>query len=169
MSLLRIFGQIMRSLGVGSQRPQLSREEAFAARPLRNPSLKWRVNDQECVEVIIPRRQDRLGRIMGWVFAVPESRPVLLDEVGTFIWNRWDGENTVADLVAALCEEYKLGRREVEVSLTEYLRMLGKRGMIAFLLPQDALARDEAGGEGEEAGDEERPDEPPAPTGGAQE
>lgn len=156
MSLLDMFGQIMRSLGVGGQKPQLTRDQAFEARPVRNPSLKWRVNDEECVEVIIPRRQDRAGRVMGWVFAVPESRPVLLDEVGTFIWNLCDGENTVADLIQALCDEYKLGRREVEVSLTEYLRMLGKRGMIAFLLPKDqeeGAVAEERETEGEEGSD----------------
>lgn len=150
MSLLDMFGQIMRSLGVGQERPQVTREQAFEARPLRNPSLKWRVNDEECVEVIIPRREDRAGRVMGWVFAVPDSRPVLLDDVGSFIWHLCDGENTVGDLIETLCDEYKLGRREAEVSLTEYLRMLGKRGMIALLVPKDQ----------EEAAGGNEPDEP---------
>ena len=137
MSVLDIAGRIMRSLGVGESKPRVTREQAFQARPVRNPDLKWRENEEECVEVIIPRRKDRVGRIMGWVFAVPDSKPVVLDEVGSHIWRLCDGEHTVGDLVQDLCDEYKLGWREVEVSLTEYLRMLGKPGMIALLVPEE--------------------------------
>jgi len=139
-----IAGRIMQSLGMGGKQPELTRDQAFEARPVRNPELKWRVNDEECVEVVIPRRQDRIGRIMGFVFAVPESRPVILDDVGTFVWGLCDGENTVADLVTSLRDEYKLGEREVEVSLTEYLRLLGKRGMIGFVVPEDEDAETDA-------------------------
>ena len=102
MSLIDMAGRIMRSLGVGGEKPQVSREQAFQARPVRNPELKWRVNDEECIEVVIPRRRDRMGRIMGWLFAVPESRPVALDEVGTHIWGLCDGEHTVGDLMDAI-------------------------------------------------------------------
>jgi len=104
---------------------------------VRNPSLKWRLNDEDNAEVIIPRRQDRLGRVMAFVFYVPKLRPIVLDEVGTRVWHLCDGERTVADIVETLRQEYKLGRREVEVSLTEYLRTLGKRGMIGFLVPEE--------------------------------
>ena len=161
MSLLNIAGRIMRSLGVGGGKPEITRDQAFEALPVRNPDLKWRLNDQDCFEVVVPRRRDRVGRIMGFVFAVPESRPVVLDEVGTFIWHRCDGEHTVEDLVEALREEYKLGRREVELSLTEYLRMLGKRGMIGLLVPEDAEDGEEA--EAADSGDEPGQAEEPAP------
>jgi len=162
VSLIDMAGRIMRSLGVGGEKPQVSREQAFQARPVRNPELKWRVNDEECIEVVIPRRRDRMGRIMGWLFAVPESRPVALDEVGTHIWGLCDGEHTVGDLMDALCEEYNLGRREVEVSLTEYLRMLGKRGMIAFMVPEDEEAEPEDVAELDEAAPDAASGEEPA-------
>ena len=127
-----------------SQLP-LTREQAFEARPVRNPALKWRVNDEDFVEVIVPRRKDLFGRAMGFLFFVPESRPITLDEVGTRVWNLCDGEHTVQDIVKALSSDYKLQRREVEVSLTEYLRTLGKKGMIGFLVPKEALEDEEAG------------------------
>ncbi len=127
-----------------SQLP-LTREQAFEARPVRNPALKWRVNDEDFIEVIVPRRKDLFGRAMGFLFFVPESRPITLDEVGTRVWNLCDGEHTVQDIVKALSSDYKLQRREVEVSLTEYLRTLGKKGMIGFLVPKEALEDEEAG------------------------
>ncbi|HCA45787.1 MAG TPA: hypothetical protein DEP45_00120 [Armatimonadetes bacterium] len=127
-----------------SQLP-LTREQAFEARPVRNPALKWRVNDEDFVEVIVPRRKDLFGRAMGFLFFVPESRPIILDEVGTRVWHLCDGEHTVQDIVRALSADYKLQRREVEASLTEYLRTLGKKGMIGFLVPKEALEDEDAG------------------------
>ena len=117
----------------------LSREEAFKAHPVRNPQLKWRINENEGVEVIVPRRKDWLGRTVGFLFFVPENRPVTLDEVGSRVWNLCDGDTTVNEIIETLAEEYKLGRREVEASLTEYLRTLGQRGMVGFLIPHEAI------------------------------
>ncbi len=140
MSMLSSLSGLLERVGLkGKSKVPLSRDQAFEARPVRNPNLKWRMNEDRCVEVIVPRRKDAVGRALGFLFFVPESRPVILDEVGTRIWDLCDGEHTVEDMIGALCAEYKLGRREVEVSLTEYLRTLGKRGMVGFLVPKEFL------------------------------
>ncbi len=146
MSLLSSASGLLQRLGLKRGQAPLSRDQAFEARPVRNPQLKWRVNDDGYVEVVVPRRKDVFGRTMGFLFFVPESRPVILDEVGTRVWHLCDGERTVQQIARALSEEYKLGRREVEASLTEYLRTLGKRGMVGFLVPREYL-EDEDGGE----------------------
>ena len=141
MSLLTVGARLLEQFGLKRRPSPLTREQALEARPVRNPSLKWRLNDEDNVEVIIPRRSDRLGRVMGFLFYVPENRPIVLDEVGTRVWHLCDGERTVAEMRQTLCDEYKLSKREVEVSLTEYLRTLGKRGMLGFLLPAE-IARE---------------------------
>jgi len=146
VSLLSLGSRLLEQFGLKRPRSPLTREQAFEARPVRNPSLKWRLNDDDDVEVVIPRRSDRLGRVLGFLFYVPESRPLVLDEVGSRVWQLCDGERTVEEIIATLRDEYKLDRREVEVSLTEYLRSLGKRGMIGFLVPEE-MAR-EMGEEG---------------------
>lgn len=115
----------------------LTREQAMAAWPVRNPSLKTQEDDNGLVVVHLPRRKDWVGSALSFLFFVPESKPVQLDEVGSFVWRLCDGEHTVNEIVAAMTEEYKLNRREVEVSLTEYLQKLGKRGMIGFAVPRD--------------------------------
>lgn len=143
----------------------LTRDQAMAAWPIRNPALKWRSNDEGQVAVDLPRRKDWIGGMLGFLFMVPETKPVVLDEVGSFVWNLCDGERTVNDLVTALCQEYKLNRREAEASLTQFLQMLGKRGMVAFAVPREvaeaaglkgkqmlALGDDEAESEEPEAG-----------------
>ena len=145
MKLPTAVNSVLERVGLKKKEMPLSRDEAFEARPVRNPALKWRINDEETVEIIVPRRKDTFGRVMGFLFFVPESRPITLDEVGTRVWHLCDGEHTVEEIVQALSKDYKLQRREVEVSLTEYLRTLGKKGMVGFLVPKGFIEDEEAG------------------------
>lgn len=128
--------RIMVSLRLRKPQGGLTRDQAMAAWPIRNPSLKWEAAD-DVVAIHLPRRQDWTGRMLGFFFMVPESRPVQLDEVGSFVWHHCDGEHTVSEIADALAREYQLNRREAEVSLTEYLQTLGKRGMVAFAVPRE--------------------------------
>ncbi|MBC7287541.1 MAG: PqqD family protein [Armatimonadetes bacterium] len=115
----------------------LTRSQAMAARPIRNPSLVWHEDDEGNAVVILPRRNDTVGKILAWLFTVPESKPVVLDEIGTRVWKLCDGEHSVHDIATMLVERYKITMREAEVSLAEFLRRLGKRGMVAFALPTE--------------------------------
>lgn len=118
--------------------PSITRRQALSAYPVRNPDVTWRELESNEVVVTVKRPSKATWRIISWLFYVPESRDISLDEVGSFIWQLCDGEHSVADLVEALVKEYKLGKRESEVSLTTYLRDIGKRGLIAFLVPEEA-------------------------------
>ncbi|MCD6351052.1 MAG: PqqD family protein [Armatimonadetes bacterium] len=115
----------------------LTRTQAMAARPIRNPTLKWHENDEGVVVVILPRRDDLWGKLLSWLFMVPESRPVSLDQVGSAVWHLCDGEHSVHDIARVLSETHKITMREAEVSLAEFLRMLGRRGMVALALPKE--------------------------------
>lgn len=129
--------RIMISLRLKKPQGGLSREQAMAAWPVRNPSLKEHIAEDGLVSIDLPRRKDWMGGVLGFLFFVPESKPVLLDEVGSMVWKLCDGEHTVNDIAVALAKEYKLNRREIEVSLTKYLQTLGKRGMVAFAVPRE--------------------------------
>jgi len=125
------------------KKPRLSREHALQARPVRNPALKWEELDNGEVQIVLPRRRDAMGKLLSSVFYVPQSKPVSLDVVGAAVWQLCDGEHTVNDIAVALMEEHKLHRREAEVSLTEFLKMLGKRNMVGFVVPAEFLEADE--------------------------
>ncbi len=109
----------------------------MAARPIRNPALNWHENEEGNVVVILPRRDDTVGKVVAWLFTVPESKPVVLDEIGTMVWKMCDGEHSVHDIAEELVKRYKITMREAEISLAEFLRRLGKRGMVAFALPAE--------------------------------
>ncbi|MHB8997187.1 MAG: PqqD family protein [Armatimonadota bacterium] len=153
--------RIMVSLKLKKPQGGLTREQAMAAWPVRNPDLVAHEHEDGSVAVELPRRKDWVGGALGFLFFVPDSKPVQLDEVGSFVWKLCDGEHTVNEIADALAAEYKLNRREVDVSLTQYLQTLGKRGMIAFAIPRDVA--EEAGLSGSasfpggEAGEAETP------------
>jgi hypothetical protein len=136
---MRVLGTILEKLRLKRPQPLLTREQALDAVCVRNPSLQWRETEAGEVVVRLERRADARGRLLRVMFYVPESRDITLDEVGSRVWGLCDGERSVADIVAELVREYKLNKREAEVSVTEYLRMLGQRGMVAFAVPTEAV------------------------------
>lgn len=139
----QIINWILVKVGVRQPEPKLTREQSMSAIPIRNPLLYWGRNDKDFIVVAMERRTDWVGQAMEWLFMVPPKRKLELDEVGSTVWQACDGENTVNDIVEIVAEEYKLSRREVEMSLTKYLRTLGQRKMIGFMV--DEKIAEEAG------------------------
>jgi hypothetical protein len=129
--------RILVSLKLKKPGGALTRDQAMQAWPVRNPGLTTHVSDDGIVTVELPRRKDWMGGVLGFLFSVPASKPVQLDEIGSFVYDRCDGERTVNDIVDDMMAEYKLNRREVEVSLTKFLQTLAQRGIIAFAVPQE--------------------------------
>jgi len=114
--------------------PRISRQEALAAIPVRNGQVRWEVNGREEVVLLIPRRQDRLGRLLNRIFAAPEHRQIVLDEIGSEVWQLCDGEHTVDEIIRTLASRHRLSRREVELSLTLYLQQLARRRLIGLMV-----------------------------------
>ena len=136
---MRLWNNLLIKLGLRKSAPQISRSHALAIKPIHNPNLEWRYNEEGHTVASLTRRVGWRGRLISFFLAVPEKRPIVLDEEGTFVWKMCDGQYTVAEIVNVLCEKYNLTRREVEISLNEYLRMLAKRGMIVVAVPKDIL------------------------------
>ncbi len=114
---------------------RISRDAAYSAFPLRNARLSFERLDSGELAITIPRREEGWAKLLSLVFVVPKQRQVVLDQVGADIWDLCDGQHTVRDLVAHIASKYKLNRKEAEVSLTTYLKNLGKRGLVGFAVP----------------------------------
>jgi hypothetical protein len=112
--------------------PAADRKVVFTLRPVRNAAIEWETGAEGEALLKVPRRKDRIGRVVGFWFRIPETRAVQLDEVGTFVWSLCDGANTVEGIVQKTSRQYKMNRREVEVSVTTYLQMLAERNFIGF-------------------------------------
>jgi hypothetical protein len=112
--------------------PAVDRLQVFSYRPLRNEAIEWETNDKGEALLKVPRREGRKSKLLGLWFRIPEVRKVELDEVGSFVWTLCDGKNTVESIVKQTSRQYKLNRREVEISVTTYLQMLAERNFIGF-------------------------------------
>ncbi len=118
------------------RRPRINRQRALASYPVRNQAVEWRA-DGETMVLIARRREDAVGRLLSLFFVVPRERKYELDSVGSYVWQHCDGRHTVEDLIRGLAARYKLNRKEAEVSLTAFLRLLGKRKLVAIAVPRE--------------------------------
>jgi hypothetical protein len=124
--------------------PRLTREQSLSALPVRNTLITARVLENGETELTVPRRDDWLGNAIARLLFAPRTRRVVLDSIGSFIWELCDGEHDVRQITEALAAKYKLTHREAETSLTEYLRTLGRKRLIAFAIPKDVLEEGKA-------------------------
>jgi len=134
-TIIRKFNQILYRFGI--KKPPdlgLKRENILEAIPLRNATIKWEENDEGEVSIVIPPKDKTWVKIITKIFMIPGKRVVVLDEIGSFVWMQCDGEHTIKDIINSLTGKYRLTRKEAEVSLINYMRTLGKRGMLGFAI-----------------------------------
>jgi hypothetical protein len=82
--------------------------------------------------VVVRPWLERLFRRLGRGERPPLRRKVQLDALGTQVWGLIDGRRSVGEIVAVFGEAHKLPHREAELSVTTFLRMLGKRGLVGM-------------------------------------
>ena len=111
----------------------LPRGEMLALRPLRNVSVAWEPKPEAVgVQLTVPRRDDKLGQLLGRVFQVPSTKTIELDEFGSAVWEKCDGKHSVEQLVVFTASAYKLNRRQAEVSVVSFMRILAQRRLIGL-------------------------------------
>jgi len=116
------------------RRPRLTRQEVLDSRPVRNQALRAERTPEGEAAVIIPRRTDLMGRVLAALFVVPREKRLVLDSVGSEVWELCDGQHNIRQIIEALQAKHNLTRREAEVSLMDYLRQLGRRGLVGFAI-----------------------------------
>jgi hypothetical protein len=126
--------------------PNITREQSLSAIPVRNQNVQWEF-DEEMDEtlIVIPRRNDWWVRMLARFFFIPDGKRVTLDELGSFVWHRCDGQTTVGDLIRAFGERYKLSRKEAELSMIAFLQQMARKRLIGLAVP--ASKADAAGSE----------------------
>ncbi|MDQ2731687.1 MAG: PqqD family protein, partial [Armatimonadota bacterium] len=99
---------------LGSRKPQLTRQEALAAHPVRNNQVEWKEAPDGEVIIIIRPRVDRVAQVLKWIFPPPKERQVSLDAVGSEVWRLCDGRTSVDQIIRRMAKRYKLNRKEAE-------------------------------------------------------
>ena len=122
-------------------KPQLTREESLAARPALNPLVKIEKADDGAVILHVPRRDNALVRTVCRVFRLPPYRRVALDELGSFVIQLCDGRRPVSEVVEKFAEQFRLSRRDAEVSVVTFLRLLARRAIVGLVIEGEAKGR----------------------------
>lgn len=116
--------------------PTISRAEALARIPVKNRQISE--NRLETGEVIIHYPVTMrpffagLAKRFGGQEAQIQMKKLQLDELGTSVWNLMDGKRSVRQLIKMFAGTHQLETREAEVSVTQFIRELGRRGLIAM-------------------------------------
>ena len=114
--------------------PPAERGAALTLRPGRNSILTWEKRDSGETVLTVPHNEkaNRLAKALAKWMKAPTERHIELDEVGGYVWELCDGQNTVEAIVQKTGRQYKMNRREAEVSVTMFLQMLHQRNFIGF-------------------------------------
>ncbi len=111
------------------------RQQALACTPIRNPEVEEEIKTEGIllrypVEVkpwfrsIFKRLSNRDSNII--------IRRLQLDTLGSSVWQMVDDRKTVAEIAEQFRRTHQLGTREAELSVTGFLKDLGRRGLIAL-------------------------------------
>ena len=84
--------------------------------------------------MVVPQNDkvNSITKVVAKWMNIPNERKIELDEVGGYVWDLCDGNHTVETIVKKTGQEYKMSRREAEVSVTMFLQMLHERNFIGF-------------------------------------
>ena len=118
------------------KKPQLSREQSLSAIPIQNNAVSVSRDDAGLVSISIPRKDSWWVNALSRVFFVPEEKRVGLDEIGSYVWDLCDGKNDVRSIIGQFQKEYRLNRKEAELSMLNYLKMLAKKKLIGLLIKE---------------------------------
>lgn len=121
-----------------ARKPSLPREQSLALKPVRNPAVTWERRASEDDDLPgplvlrVPLKTRGVARLLTRVLAMPDSKTIELDEFGGAVWEMCDSRHTVEQLVGHTCTAYQLNRRQAEVSVIAFMRMLLERRLIGF-------------------------------------
>ena len=102
--------------------------------PVRNEAVRESRQDNGEIILTVPRKKIWWVLTLSRIFHIPGKRKILLDEIGMWVWHKCDGHTAVGKIIEDLAKEFKINRKEAEVSLLSYLKKLGEKRLIGFLI-----------------------------------
>ena len=118
------------------KRPDMDRTQVMKAFPVRNQLITWEIDDKGEAALVIPQKETLWLRLVSKLFMLPGKRVIVLDSIGTYVWQMCDGKHTISQIIKGIQNQYQLTRKEAETSLFTFMQQLGKRNFIQFAIPK---------------------------------
>jgi hypothetical protein len=117
--------------------PVISRAEALERIPVKNVQItEVRLESGEVLigyPVTIRPFFGSLVKRFGGPEKQVQTKKLQLDNLGSSVWDLLDGQRSVRKLIQMFAETHQLQTREAEVAVTQFLRELGRRGVIGLV------------------------------------
>lgn len=111
-----------------------TRTEALAGIPERSSSVTWQVLESGDILIEYPLKlQPFFLQLANRFHQGPAQRPtkkLQLDGMGSKVWQMFDGIKDVRIIIIEVAEQSGLSLVEAEISVTAFLRQLGRRGLV---------------------------------------
>ena len=117
------------------KRPDIDRPRVMKSFPVRNQLITWEIDDKGEASLVVPQKDKLWVRFASKFFMLPNKRVIVLDSIGTYVWQKCDGKHTISQIIKGVQNQYKLTRKEAETSLFTFMQQLGKRNFIGFAIP----------------------------------
>ena len=130
MSIIKVF---KKNPGAG----RMTRQEALAYKPVKSSQVtETRLETGEvvleyplAVRPLVAAVARRLGKSQEDLIQIKKLQ---LDVLGTSVWDFVDGKRSVRRMIQIFAETHRLEKKEAEVSVTQFIRELGKRGLLGL-------------------------------------
>lgn len=130
--------KIFKTRNTDKTSPKLSRAESLACIPSRLPSIaETEHNGSVRLEYPLQLRPFFLQLAKKFVNQAekPLTKKIELDAYGRMVWERIDGTRDVAAIIRDFAGKSGLSLHDAEISVTAFLRELGRRGLIIISPP----------------------------------
>jgi hypothetical protein len=127
---------IMKVFKKTSPQGQLTRAQALEFTPVKSPKFKEsRLGTGHVLieyPLTVPPWISALARRMGKTLDRTRTRKLQLDALGTEVWDMVDGRRSVRQIIHLFSETHRVSTKEAEISVTRFIRELGRRGLIGL-------------------------------------
>ena len=123
-----------------SQPKDIDRRESLAGIAVVNEGVEILEGDDDetvTVKIQVPRSPHFLDRFRPPII----EKKYELDELGAFLLRAIDGKKSAGDLVDEFTGHYRLNRRESELSVVSFLKMLMQRRVISMVIADQAKGK----------------------------
>ena len=110
----------------------IDRRRSLAGVPVINENVSISRTQTDTWQLSVGQQRKRI--FLRRKKTVTVEKQFKLDEIGTFVVGCIDGSRTVLDIIEALSRKYSINRREAELSVAEFMKMLSQRGVVSILI-----------------------------------
>ena len=114
--------------------PTLDRQQALEACPQRLPVLRVAEAAPGELQITLQFQRPRWQVLLGAETVC--ERTFVLDTLGREVYDVCNGDAPVSEIVRGFAARHRVSLAEAELSVTQYLRMLIARGVVAMRIPQ---------------------------------